>query len=140
MQTSAPYWIYEQRNVRAVYNVDPQKGLSAIVFIQAPNAAIADLKAKTIGIYFDGVSTGIDCPCCGDRWARAEFSAATPEVFGFDPSGVYHHTDAYLPTAVEAFARLTALLPSESDPIAYIHRFGESPRAFERPAVDVIYA
>ena len=38
------------------------------VYITAKNAEEANRKAESIGIHFDGVADGIDCPCCGDRW------------------------------------------------------------------------
>lgn len=38
------------------------------VYIEAENAEEANEKALQIGIYFNGVEDGIDCPCCGDRW------------------------------------------------------------------------
>ena len=28
----------------------------------------AEKIGRDIGLYFDGVSLGKDCPCCGDRW------------------------------------------------------------------------
>ena len=40
------------------------------VYITAKNPKEANKKAESIGIYFDGVSKDIDCPCCGDRWYR----------------------------------------------------------------------
>ncbi len=38
------------------------------VYIQARTAGEANEIAESIGIYFDGVSDGYDCECCGDRW------------------------------------------------------------------------
>ena len=32
---------------------------------------VFDEKAENIGLYFDGVEKGRDCPCCGDRWHKA---------------------------------------------------------------------
>ena len=29
--------------------------------------------AQDHGVYFDGCESGIDCPCCGDRWHRPWF-------------------------------------------------------------------
>ena len=38
------------------------------VWIQAPNADEANGIAETeTDIYFDGISAGLDCSCCGDR-------------------------------------------------------------------------
>ena len=39
------------------------------IIVQAENEKIALDKAKEAGLYLDGVSLGIDCSCCGDRWS-----------------------------------------------------------------------
>ncbi|WP_420492620.1 DUF7296 family protein [Paenibacillus larvae] len=51
--------------------------------MEADTAEQANAKAETIGIYFDGVDKGIDCPCCGDSWVR-NYGMGTdePEVYG----------------------------------------------------------
>jgi|TARA_B100002003_G_C13868426_1_gene424756 hypothetical protein len=38
------------------------------VAVQADSADEANSIAEQHGIYFDGVQTGSDCECCGDRW------------------------------------------------------------------------
>lgn len=38
------------------------------LIIEAENEEDAISKAEDLGCYWDGVSKGIDCPCCGDRW------------------------------------------------------------------------
>lgn len=38
------------------------------VWIEADSLSIAVDQAKDLGVYFDGVSKGFDCDCCGDRW------------------------------------------------------------------------
>ena len=43
------------------------------LFVYANTPEEADVVAESIGIYFDGVSAGKDCACCGDRWTRAYF-------------------------------------------------------------------
>lgn len=42
------------------------------VYIEAADADEANSKAETLGIYFNGIESGEDCPCCGDRWYPAE--------------------------------------------------------------------
>lgn len=39
--------------------------------LEARDADEANEKALASGIYFDGVESGEDCDCCGDRWTRA---------------------------------------------------------------------
>ena len=41
----------------------------ACVCVEADTAAKANERAESeLAVYFDGVSTGDDCGCCGDRW------------------------------------------------------------------------
>lgn len=39
------------------------------IFIEAASEKGAISKAEELGCYWDGVSDGIDCACCGDRWS-----------------------------------------------------------------------
>ena len=41
------------------------------VIIEADNVEQANERAESVGLYFDGCSDAIDCPCCGDRWSPA---------------------------------------------------------------------
>lgn len=57
------------------------------VIVEAETATQADDRAEASGyVYFDGVSDGRDCECCGDRWSRAWVSDGEDEplIFG-DP-------------------------------------------------------
>lgn len=38
------------------------------LFIEEDSLNEAISKAEDLGCYWDGVASGIDCPCCGDRW------------------------------------------------------------------------
>ena len=40
------------------------------VFVEASTPRLANERAEQVGIYFDGVSAGVDCECCGNRWYR----------------------------------------------------------------------
>lgn len=62
---------YRQNNSGGSFVYDDPNGISEEVYIQADNPTMADEYAMTLGIYFDGVASGRDCPCCGDRWQRA---------------------------------------------------------------------
>lgn len=42
--------------------------LCHVLVIEADNEQDAISKAEDLGCYWDGVSKGMDCPCCGDRW------------------------------------------------------------------------
>jgi len=60
------------------------KNVCGVVLIEADTPEEADTKAETVGIYFDGCATNIDCACCGDRWAR---QGDFPDVYEV-PNGV----------------------------------------------------
>lgn len=76
------------------------------VIIEAESACEANSRAMSIGMYFNGVRGGIDCPCCGDRW-RAQYSdsdgTVEPEIDGeavvattditSDSTGFIHYAD-----------------------------------------------
>lgn len=64
------FFTYRQNNTHGIYLVD--KFSKHFVIIEANSAERADEEAEKMGIYFDGVEKGIDCPCCGDRWHRAQ--------------------------------------------------------------------
>ena len=57
------------------------------VFIEADNADEANDLAHEHGIYFEGCYSGSDCPCCGDRWYRADDDEGTetPQIYGKHP-------------------------------------------------------
>lgn len=40
------------------------------LLIEAETFTEAVEKAEDLGCYWDGVSKGIDCSCCGDRWSQ----------------------------------------------------------------------
>lgn len=60
------WYHYDQNNSGGFFSLDDN--LAPHVFIEAENLDKANEKAESIGIYFHGVSEGLDCDCCGDRW------------------------------------------------------------------------
>jgi hypothetical protein len=54
------------------------------VIVEADSLEEAIEIAENIGCYWDGVSKGIDCECCGDRWSRNAMmiDVETLEFFG----------------------------------------------------------
>ena len=43
------------------------------VWVMAQSTDEADeLAQKYAGVYFQGIESGLDCDCCGDRWYRAD--------------------------------------------------------------------
>ncbi len=63
------WYHYRQNNSGGRFFVED--GISVNVYVEADNAAAADYRAQSIGLYFDGVYEGLDCECCGDRWYSA---------------------------------------------------------------------
>lgn len=75
-----PFFHFRQNNSggRLVRDNDVDKH----VIIEASDALGASLRARDIGIYFDGVYRGLDCDCCGDRWTRQLDGTPTPQIYG----------------------------------------------------------
>lgn len=61
-----PFFQYYQNNSGGKYILNEDVAINVI--IEAADYKSANNYAKEIGIYFNGVSDGIDCECCGDRW------------------------------------------------------------------------
>jgi hypothetical protein len=59
---------FNQNNSGGYFVTD--KNMCHRVFIEASNAREAIEKAEQLGCYWDGVSKGIDCSCCGNRWDK----------------------------------------------------------------------
>jgi hypothetical protein len=62
------YYEFRQNNSGGHFEESEDVGITVI--IEACCFAEAKEKAEEIGIYFDGVQKGMDCPCCGDRWSE----------------------------------------------------------------------
>ena len=63
MIVNSRVYVYRQNNSGG-YITKPAK----FIIVEAENEPSALDKAKEAGLYLDGVSRGIDCSCCGDRW------------------------------------------------------------------------
>lgn len=61
---------YEISQNKSGGNFDVDINLCHRLFIEAENIEAAIRKAEQLGCYWDGVESGIDCPCCGDRWVK----------------------------------------------------------------------
>lgn len=79
------FFNFRQNNSGGSFKCDENAGIGINVIIQAENAADANARAEKIGIYFDGVSSGSDCECCGNRWSRQwddEKGDSIPSIWG----------------------------------------------------------
>jgi hypothetical protein len=62
------FWEFSQNNSGGVYTVNEK--ICHTLYIEADSEDKAKEKAFDLGVYFDGVVSGIDCDCCGDRWSK----------------------------------------------------------------------
>jgi hypothetical protein len=100
---------FRQNNSGGHWDIDDDKGIGPNVWIEAKNAKQANKLAESIGIYFNGVDSGIDCECCGDRWyevwesSEGENSVTTSSDYDFHwHDTVYlHHLDGRLEKRVK---------------------------------------
>lgn len=88
------FYCYYQNNSGGSFVVNDR--LAPYVIIEANSYDESTSIAERIGIYFDGVSKGIDCDCCGDRWYRTPEISDQPEISSagvgeFRGSGPYAH-------------------------------------------------
>jgi hypothetical protein len=68
---STRFYEFDQNNSGGSFVFDDSRGLGPGVWIEALDSDHANTRAESIGIYFDGVLSGQDCGCCGDRWDPA---------------------------------------------------------------------
>lgn len=66
--TKAKFYTFSQNNSGGHFVIDEKAGIAEVVIIEAYSADGANSRAELIGIYFNGVASGRDCGCCGDRW------------------------------------------------------------------------
>jgi hypothetical protein len=85
------FYHFRQNNSGGVFNIDDTRGIGVDVWIQAPSVEAAEQKAKSIGVYFDGCNSGLDCNCCGDRW----YPLGSEEQGEDWPTAPYEYTWTY---------------------------------------------
>jgi hypothetical protein len=64
------FFEFPQNNSGGSFAIDDEAGIGPRVWIEAETKGLALSRALSIGIYFDGCDSGIDCSCCGDRWSE----------------------------------------------------------------------
>lgn len=76
------YYTFNQNNSGGHFDID--ESVAEYVIIQAYSAEDANERAEKIGIYFYGVDSGMDCPCCGDRWYHVSErdGYSVPSIYG----------------------------------------------------------
>lgn len=69
------FYLFVQNNSGDYFHNDAEGGIGVNVAFEANSEEEAIERAKNV-IYFDGVSEGIDCECCGDRWSAYTWEEA----------------------------------------------------------------
>lgn len=80
------FFTFNQNNSFGTFKYDKEKGITRAVIIEAVDVDDSVNRAENIGLYFEGISDGIDCPCCGDRWTKpwSDEGTEVPEYYGQD--------------------------------------------------------
>lgn len=76
------FYTFMQNNSGGSFICDAA-GITGIVIIEARDENHAIERAENIGLYFNGVSDGLDCACCGDRW-NTPWDEGTDEPMRYD--------------------------------------------------------
>lgn len=75
------FWYeYDQNNSGGSF-IDNEQ-VCECVYVEATTLDEANSFADSLGIYFDGVDSGEDCSCCGDRWSEPYESVSFPYRYG----------------------------------------------------------
>lgn len=89
------FYSIDQNNSGGYFDVD--ENLCHRLIIEADSEDEVLDKAEELGCYWDGVTKGMDCPCCGDRWYPSadkidieKYSTEGWRVGIYD--GIYHNT------------------------------------------------
>jgi hypothetical protein len=96
-----PYFTFQQNNSGGIWSKNPK--VAHTVIVEADNAEQANERAMAVGIYFNGVDSGRDCSCCGNRWSPVgrwgeDKGSPFPEMYGEEVVAgpnvkIYHSID-----------------------------------------------
>ena len=67
-QNNSGGWCNDMPSIHPSLGFVDEDGVNLYVYADTPEQA--DQAAENVGVYFDGISEGKDCSCCGDRWTR----------------------------------------------------------------------
>lgn len=68
----AKFWTFNQNNTGGSFDYQSKSGITHFVIVEANDQLHAMQRAMDIGLYFNGVDSGADCGCCGDRWYKPD--------------------------------------------------------------------
>jgi hypothetical protein len=77
------WYEFRQNNTGGDFEVD--ENVTIKVFIEAASSNEANSLAENVGIYYDGSTDGVDCPCCGDRWYEVTEGYKKATITYYDP-------------------------------------------------------
>lgn len=60
------FYKWQQNNTGGIFVTNDK--LCHQIIIEADTEEESEQKAFDMGVYYDGVESGDDCDCCGDRW------------------------------------------------------------------------
>jgi hypothetical protein len=70
------FYKFDQSNPGGEYD----DSMPYTLFVQADSEDSANAIAEQHGVYFDGITKGLDCECCNDRWYRTDDWQALEEA------------------------------------------------------------
>lgn len=76
------FYTFTQNNSGGRFTLNMEEGITQDVIIEADSLSEALEKAEDLGLYFNGVDTGRDCSCCGDRWHSSPDENDFPKLYG----------------------------------------------------------
>jgi hypothetical protein len=88
------FFHFHQNNSGGYTHHDMEKGIGTNVWIEADDYTQANAIAERIGLYWNGVSKGCDCECCGDRWYPLDDwheAYDKPDEIGYYTEKAYAH-------------------------------------------------
>lgn len=86
------FFTFSQNNSGGSFDHDEKAGIGHYVIIEANDEHDAYERAERIGLYFNGVSDGLDCDCCGDRWSNYVDPTDKPMIYDTDVSDLKYET------------------------------------------------
>ena len=92
------FYTFRQNNSGGSFDHEAAQGIGINVIIEAVDSDQANVRARSIGLYFNGCESGADCGCCGDRWYEASDydSEDTPMIYGDKVRAKAEGEEAYL--------------------------------------------
>lgn len=114
------FYLFDQNNSGGSFIVNDK--VCHRLFIEADCGGDALEIAESLGCYWDGVSKGIDCPCCGDRWSSyydeidiEKFNSDGYKVYSYD----FHGRDAVIDEWNRKYGKYTIIKQPEFETPSY---------------------